>query len=221
MRCSRKTTSGFTLVEVMAAGVILGILTIGLTQVWAIAGERSLDSTIRQKAVFVLNGQMERLTALYGRTGFGAVVAVDTTGYGSPAAYPDTRAVFRMDTNGFMNSGLDAFVTDSLATFEAGGEALIYFDNQGGAGDRNFVWIDPDRNVLGRLSWSETVIPAPTGGPPSGTRLCFGFAGGIDGSNCREVALYLEFPFRLIGGAPTEGDTVRIMPLKTIVGRWR
>lgn len=205
----------------MSAGVILGILTLGLTQVWAIAGERSIDATVRQKAVFVLNGQMERLTALYGRTGYGAAVAVDTTGYGSPAAYPDTRAVYRLNANGFMDSTFGAFVTDVSATFQVGGEGLVLLDEQGGTGDRNYVWIDQDRNVLGRLSWAETTIPEPTGGPASGTRLCFDFAGGTGGANCREVALYLEYPFRLIRGTPVEGDPLRIVPLKTIVGRWR
>lgn len=203
----------------MAAGVILGVLTIGLTQVWAIAGERSLDATMRQKAVFVLNGQMERLNALYTLTGYGAAVAVDTTGYGSPAAYPDTRAVYRLNTNGFMGGLLGDFVTDIVATFELGGDGMVLLDDQGGAGDRNYVWIDQDRNLLGRLSWSEIVIPAPTGGPPSGTRLCFDFAGGAAGDNCREVALYLEYPFRLIGGAVVAQSEIDIMPLKTIVGR--
>ncbi|MBT4490192.1 MAG: prepilin-type N-terminal cleavage/methylation domain-containing protein, partial [Rhodospirillaceae bacterium] len=61
----RTREDGFTLVEVLAATVITSILVLGLANLWtAVAGE--VDGlTMRQKAIFVLNGQMERLTALY------------------------------------------------------------------------------------------------------------------------------------------------------------
>lgn len=228
MRCSRSSNAGFTLVEVMAAGVVLGILALGLSQMWAVAGERSIDTTTRQKAVFVLNGQMERLSALYSVTALGSVTANDTTGYGSPVDYPDARAIFRMNTNTFMESGVDAFVTDSLATFEASNEAFVFLDDQGGtAADRNYVWIDQDRRILGRLSWAESDIPGAANGGGGGggggslSGLCFDYAGGTGGDNCREITLILEFPFRLVNDVPTAGEALRIMPLKTIVGRWR
>lgn len=215
MRCCPDRQAGFTLIEVMAAGVILSVLVLGLTQLWAIAGERSLDGTLRQKAVFVLGGEMERLSALYNLTGFGATVAADTTGYGSPSGFPDTRAIFRTAANGFMATGGDAFVTDSLTAFEAGADALVLLHEQAGdAADRNFVWIDRDRGILGRLSWSQADLTANGGS-------CFDFAGGAGGSACRLITLLLEYPFRISGGAPAADGVTRIIPLKTIAGRWR
>jgi len=230
MRCCPEQNRGFTLIEVMAAGVILSVLVLGLTQVWAAVGERSIDTTIRQKAVFVLNGEMERLTALYNLTGFGAGVATDTNGYGAPAGYADDRAIYRMDTNGFMPTGADAFVTDSVATFDSTVESRVLFDdNTPDSTDRNYVWIDRQRGVMGRIGWSETDLPGAgngngngNGNGGTGSGLCFDYAGGTAGDNCREITLFLDYPFRLIGGVPTAtGDVTRILPLKTIVGRWR
>ncbi|WP_417518831.1 type IV pilus modification PilV family protein [Minwuia sp.] len=225
MRCCPDQIRGFTLIEVMAAGVILSVLVLGLTQVWAAVAERSIDTTVRQKAVFVLNGEMERLSALYNLTAFGDSVALDTNGYGAPAGFADDRAVYRTAANAFMPTGADAFVTDSVATFEAGPDALVLLDdNSPDSTDRAYVWIDRQRGILGRVSWSELDIPAgkPKGATAGGSGLCFDFAGGVDGANCREITLYLDYPFRLVGGTPTSSDdVVRILPLKTIVGRWR
>ena len=230
MRCSPDRQAGFTLIEVMAAGVILSVLVMGLTQLWAVAGERSLDSLLRQKAVFVLGGEMERLAALYNMTGFGATVANDTSGYGDPAAFPDSRAVFRTGVNAFMATAGDAFVTDSVATFEAGADALVLLDDDADdTADRNYVWVDRSRGVLGRLSWAQAEVTVTnTGAGPNGvtpdaslTGLCFDFGGGAGGANCREISLYLEYPFRLKSGVPTADPFTETLPLKTIVGRWR
>jgi len=218
MRCCPDRQAGFTLIEVMAAGVILSVLALGLTQIWAIAGERSIENTVRQKAVFVLGGEMERLTALYNLTRFGATVTADTDGYSSPASFPDTRAIFRPSANALMASGADAFVTANVAVFESGADALVLLDDDAdNTADRNYVWIDRERGILGLLSWSEIDV-VPVGG---GEALCFDFSGGAGGVACREISLYLEYPFRLKGGIPTAESFTEILPLKTIVGRWR
>lgn len=225
MRCSPDTrrNAGFTLIEVMAAGMILSVLALGLSNLWAVVGERSIDATLRQKAVLVLNGEMERLAALYNLTGFGASTAADTSGYGADAAFADDRVIYRASANSFMAGAGDAFVADR-ATFLAGPDALVLLeDATGDAADRNYVWIDRPRGILGRLSWAETDIDdADCSGGGAGSCLCYDWSGGAGGVACREIALYLEYPFRLTGTAVAEAaDRTEALPLKTIVGRWR
>lgn len=205
----------------MAAGVILSVLAIGLAHMWAAVGAQSIDLTIRQKAVLVLNGEMERLSSLYFFTGFGAVTATDTSGYDTPAGFVDDRVIYRDATNGFMATGGDAFVVDQ-ATFLAGADSLVLLqDAVGTSGDRNFIWIDRDRDIVGRLSWVEQNV-AKQKTCDGVNCLCFDWAGGPGGTECREVTLYLEFPFRMTATGPVEmGQPVLIMPLKTVVGRWR
>lgn len=71
---------GFTLIEVMTASVILSIFIVSLGTSWLVADRRADRLMNRQKAIFVLNGEMERLTTLYNLTTFGAAGAVTTTG---------------------------------------------------------------------------------------------------------------------------------------------
>ena len=213
--------AGFTLVEVMAAGVILSVLAVGLAHMWAAVGAQSIDLTVRQKAVFVLNGEMERLSSLYFFTGFGAVTVTDTSGYDTPTGFVDDRVIYRDATNSFMASGGDAFVVDQ-ATFLAGADSLVLLqDAVGTANDRNFVWIDRNREIVGRLSWvEETVAKQDTCNNKD--CFCFDWAGGTNGTDCREITLYLEFPFRMTPTGPeTMDQPLQIMPLKTVVGRWR
>lgn len=219
MQCCPDRARGFTLIEVMTAGVILSVLVLGLTEVWSVAGARSIDSTVRQKAVFVLNGEMERLSALYNLTGFGDAVVQDTTGYGLPAPYPEPRAVYRTDANNFMPPVTGLFVVNTAAAFLLGADAQVLLDGAAGSAERNYVWIDRDRGIMGRLSWSE--VDLPTGSQAGGASgLCLDYSGGTAGDNCREISLYLEYPFRLVGTVPTaDPDGTDIMPLKTIVGR--
>lgn len=213
--------AGFTLVEVMAAGVILSVLAVGLAHMWAAVGAQSIDLTVRQKAVFVLNGEMERLSSLYFFTGFGAVTATDTSAYDTPAGFVDSRVIYRNATNGFMATGGDAFVVDQ-ATFLAGADSLVLLqDVTGTANDRNFVWVDRDREIVGRLSWVEAAV-AKQKTCNNKDCFCFDWSGGAGGTGCREITLYLEFPFRMTATGPeTMDQPLQIIPLKTVVGRWR
>lgn len=213
--------AGFTLVEVMSAGVILSVLAMGLAHMWAAVGAQSVDLAVRQKAVLILNGEMERLTSLYFFTGFGAVTATDTSGYDTPTGFVDDRVIHRETTNAFMPTPADAFVVDA-ATFLAGADSLVLLDDDiGSADDRNYVWIDRPRNIIGRLSWVEADV-AKQKTCDGEDCLCFDWAGGVGGTECRELTLYLEFPFRMTAsGAEEMGQPIVIMPLKTVVGRWR
>ena len=56
---------GFTLIEVLAAGTILSVVALSLVKAWTVFDGLSFDLLLRQKAVFVLNGEMERAWATY------------------------------------------------------------------------------------------------------------------------------------------------------------
>ena len=57
--------SGMTLIEVMITIVLLSILVLGISGLWANVTGDFLALTTRQKAIFVLNGEMARLSALF------------------------------------------------------------------------------------------------------------------------------------------------------------
>ena len=57
---------GFTLVEVLAAGAVLSAVTLCAVRAWAVVDGLSFDLQLRQKAVFALNGEAERLAAARG-----------------------------------------------------------------------------------------------------------------------------------------------------------
>ena len=78
MRCSDrlkpaplKSQRGFTLIEVMTASLILSGLIVAIGSGWVVADRETSALITRQKAIFVADAEMERLTTLYGTTTFG------------------------------------------------------------------------------------------------------------------------------------------------------
>ncbi|MDP7054754.1 MAG: hypothetical protein QGI61_11365, partial [Alphaproteobacteria bacterium] len=67
---SAPTEVGMTLIEVLVGIVMTAILVLGLTGVWTTVGSEFLFLTVKQKTIFVLNGEMERLTSLFRYTDF-------------------------------------------------------------------------------------------------------------------------------------------------------
>jgi prepilin-type N-terminal cleavage/methylation domain-containing protein len=57
--------SGFTLIEVMVAMALVMVLMVGMNALWTQVASQFDDLVYRQKAIFRLNGEMERLVALY------------------------------------------------------------------------------------------------------------------------------------------------------------
>ncbi|MBT4490717.1 MAG: hypothetical protein HOC72_24475, partial [Rhodospirillaceae bacterium] len=146
----------------------------------------------------------------------------------SAAAYPDNRIIFRNDLPNYMpNGAADNFVVAAGGFAGAPGLPVLFDDNSGTDDDRNYVWIDKDRNVVGRLSWIETevVIDSCDGNgeySQSGSSPCYcpAWTGSGPGTRCREISVYLEYPFRWVSGAVVQQATrLEIIPLKTIVGR--
>jgi Tfp pilus assembly protein PilV len=75
--------AGMSLVEVMVAIFITAILVMGLSSLWTRVNDQFLYLTLRQKAIFVLNGEMERLTAMI-RYRDTAYLDIDINGDGDP-----------------------------------------------------------------------------------------------------------------------------------------
>lgn len=224
----RRDERGFTIVEVLAASALLSGLALCLVQGWAVLDRMSFEALLRQKAIFVLNGEMERAAALYTQTSFGASVTSSNAGY---TAYPGivgsgTRITYTT------TAAPVTFTVTTAAAFTAANAAdsLVWLYRYGGA-TQNFVWLDRSRGLLARLSWSACQVTDVTssscwvtGGkqPKSkGTATCYGYGGGSD--VCELITMFLEFPYVLTGSVPTPLGTITpgTLSLSTIVGRRR
>ena len=229
---------GFTLVEVMVAGTVLSIVAVGLVNAWTVMDRISFDTLLRQKAVFVLNAEMERLTVLFADTSFGegAVSRPETTGYPEMPNLSggSTRRVYATTS-----ASVDFEVTTATA-FAASDDSVWVVGS--GAAARNYVWLDRGRNLAARIGWTECGISATaaatcwdgkpaarTSSPVSGSSSaysCLAFSGGSkDGSSggdrCLLIQLALEYPFRVQGATvtPFNANSNRTLTLSTIVGR--
>lgn len=241
MHSIRKASQrGFTLIEAMAAGVVLSIITAGLMSTWTIAGTSVNDLVVREKAIWALNAQMERLVALYQFTEFGSTGIETSSGYGYSAGFSDERAIFGGNTDRSMAppgtfDDFKLFVGQANSIlelpnvfFDADGFPIAYFSSQLASERRNYVWVDRDRQIVGRLSWEEkkmAVFECDKSNQPGGSKacLCLGYADdATGGAFCREIALALEFPFRWDSTNNTVvpmPKTTEVISLRTIVGR--
>lgn len=217
---------GFTIIEVMAAGALLSALGLCLVSGTTVLDRLSYETLLRQKAVFVLNGEMERVAALYTKTSFGSSQTVSTTGYTA--------------VSGIINSGKRATYVSSQPQVTFAATTAASFTNastanstvwlyQTGNATQNYVWLDRDRSLLARLSWSSCDVTDQTsascwvtGGKQKtgkNTASCYGYGGGT--GVCDLITMFLDYPYTISGGAPTPLATVTAttMSLSTIVGR--
>jgi prepilin-type N-terminal cleavage/methylation domain-containing protein len=263
----RDDQAGMTLVEVMVAMVLVAILLVGMNALW-VTISREVDSLVlRQKAIFRLNGEMERLVGLYSSSNAMATAVVNNPGVadfstnvpanissyisttpnveyatsnqraqsahsGSRLIYPDpTLTPLDYVTNSAnLNGNFDEPAADSnktlMSTVGNGNmdEILsrIFFWNTGIAtptgSNRNLVWIDRSKKIVGQISWS--VVVYNTTGTPGGVGY---YPCTASGGPCRHITLYLDYPFRFesldsprneIDGLPVETIT-----LQTIVAQ--
>lgn len=230
VRLGARRQRGFTLIEVLVALVLTSILVLGLSGLWANVGHQFLFLTLKQKAVFVLNGEMERLSALYRFTNFGGEQVSYTV------AQPDYCSVAPNDRFIYPNAGgppvVDDIVTTSDIDFDCGENAcagrVLYFNGTLPADDRNYAWIDQDRDVTAELSWC---LQPPRGVAAAGYGSCSdGGAAGDDSvtpaviggeADCQELTVFLEFPFRYndVANPAADAGKTETLTLVTIVGR--
>ncbi len=199
-------SSGFTLIEVMVGMVLTGILMTGLVGLWEMVGDQFFRSTLRQKAVFVLHGHMERIAMLYRKTDFFEAtqntvhndldkIIHQTTGSNLSNAYV-SNLVVRETSNGNVEKYEDYFQ-----------QGQVLFMDQ--ATEENIIWLDWDKNITAKIHWQMTSIS-------DADTPCYS-------GDCYRLTLSLEYPFRFIpstnpaaGGMWAQTET---LTLQTIVGR--
>lgn len=203
--------SGFTLVEVMVAGVLLSVLALGLVNAWAVFDRLTFSNLLRQKAVFVLNGEMERLAAQYT---LGQFTPDQQTGY--PALSSLTGSTKRATYTAADNL---SFTTTSLAAFQAS-DTPVWLP--GGSPPTNWVWLDRPRNLVANLSWVSCPVTDKLGAA------CWGQGGKTGATSkcyrdvpCQLVTVVLTYPYRLAGSAATPLGATSTLTLSTIVGQRR
>jgi len=196
--------------------VVLSILVLGISGLWANVTGDFLALTTRQKAVFVLNGEMARLSALFrgyfGGTNYNFISSVTSGGYNDIG--PSSRDTFPPNPNTAIPVN-HIVVTAADGTFDCGNNScagnVLNIENAVAGQPRNYVWIDQARKIVGELSWrllNET-LPAS--------------AGNCSGEACRELTVYLRFPLRYINETtapePVEFGRVETLSLITLVGQ--
>ncbi len=206
---------GFMLIDIMSAGVVLSIFIVGIGAFWVTADRQVSDLVLRQKAVLVANGELERLSVIYNYTSFGFAGPVTTTGY-EASAFPTTRLIYPTTLSPAYTTGGDNYVTTSSGAF-SGGRPRVWVNSQLLISlNRSYVWLSRDQNVMARLSWVSTDIsPDPC---TTGSCVCRNFLG-IGTGSCRRISLFVEYPYRLVSGAPVAGSRIDSVTLSTIVGR--
>ena len=174
---------GFTLIEVLIGTVLIAILVLGLSGLWTTVNNQFLFLTLKQKAIFVLNGEMERLAALYRLTDFqndGSNFHVVTYNDGSdgddfadaskhPLGAVNERLVYNDRPQGF--GTLQNIVTTTEGEFncpintdsntvqfnaDCAGRVLVDENTNSINDDRNYVWIDQHRRALREVQFAPT-----------------------------------------------------------------
>jgi prepilin-type N-terminal cleavage/methylation domain-containing protein len=215
-----KSQRGFSLIEVMTASLILSGLIIAIGSGWVVADRETSSLITRQKAIFVADMEMERLTTLYGTTSFGFSGPSTTTGYTETAAFPSTRLIYPSDLSSYLSSSQDYTINAATYFTNANSDFQVWIDsNIVSSLSRAYVWVDYDHNIAGRISWTTSTI-SPSACTVGGDSCpCLNFFGlGLAGS-CRKLVFYLEYPYRVVSGSPVADSNLQTITLSTIVGR--
>lgn len=220
MRCSDRLRGqrGFSLMEVMTAALILSALVVSIASGWVVADRETANLITRQKAIFVADAEMERLTTLYGTTAFGALGPVSTTGYTETAAFPSTRLIYPAGLSPYLTGSADYTVNAVNYFTNAGSDFQVWVNtNLVSSLSRAYVWVDYDHNIIGRISWTTSNISAS---PCTGLDTCSCLdPTGLLAGNCQKLVFYLEYPYRLVSGNPVAASPLQTITLSTIVGR--
>jgi prepilin-type N-terminal cleavage/methylation domain-containing protein len=190
MQLSSRKSSGFTMIEVMIGMVLTGILSIGMIGLWAMVGDQFFRNTLRQKAVFVLRGYTDKLSAAYR---FNTLAGTTTTSLNSLNLGLVLGPILTDNvTKGVKKGGtLDRNNGPTSGAFNEGD--ILYMNSTihpvTTPDTTNFVWLDYDNDVTARLTWSFTTI----GGQ---NPICY------DVSNtCNMLEVTLEYPYRFQSGS--------------------
>ncbi|CAK0744797.1 conserved hypothetical protein [Gammaproteobacteria bacterium] len=209
---------GMTLVEVMVAIVLSSILALSLSGTWAMVSNEFFRLTLRQKAIFVLNGEMERLVAAF------RYKNSDTSSATNWLIQDSTGSSFYIYNSLTTDANIRNIVTTIAMNDPSFADSNISTYNNASQ-EYNVLWLDRDREITATLKWdiSETVGLI---NDSITNNDCFWTNGNgpndsaINPNHCRLLKVYLKYPFRYQTTNPiseTMGPTDEIS-LQTIVG---
>lgn len=218
---ARDRQRGFSLLEVMFASTILSIFILGIGSFWYQASSRASELVLKQKAIFVLSGELERISALYVYTSFPADLVngpVTTTGYTDGLASISTSRLIYPSNVGSFGGG--NYVTSTYATFSGNEFYVLLKTNLFSSLNRTYIWIDKSRNIVGRISWTTTSISVASCVQLLDCSCHRSDNLALTGGVCNRLDAYLEYPYRIdSSGNITAPATLETLSLKTIVGR--
>ena len=202
---------GFTIVEVVISLALVATLVLALQESWSIVNNLFFQLELRQKAYFILNNEMERLSILSREERLGdqsqELKTINKNG--------KIREIYDLEITRptFVLSDGNEFIKDINA--EAG--KIFYLDDF--EYDKNIVWLDKLNDIVGVLTFTRTNLDgiAISNSPdtdPKGNTPCYA-------DFCKQVEVFFEFPYRLKNGSILEklpNIEVTEVNLKSIVG---
>ncbi|MCP5142034.1 MAG: hypothetical protein H6980_06765 [Gammaproteobacteria bacterium] len=201
---------GITQIEVLIGIVLTATLVIGLVGLWSLVDEQFQRLQWRQKAVFELNAQTERLAALYRHTNF-----LGEAGRHADGGVTVGRWIYREDpspSEGTVSGLVVAENHDADVDANSFGERqILHMDYPGpptASSHTNTIWLDRDNLVTAELAWEIAEIDVP---PPACWR-----------NSCYFMTVSLSFPYRLVAGTAAmvaEFGEIETLQVRTMVAR--
>lgn len=230
--------TGMTLIEVMVGFTLVATLMVGMNMMWSQINLQADRQILKQKAIFRLHGEMERLDRLYA-AGTLATSGTCTSDCVSSGGYLDHSDLT------LTNDGAYLEVPDSRWVYDSGGAAPYAVQGEtvdpegtatelsklndiyrkihvvgAGASTRNYVWLDRRRNILGRLSWHLYINDSGSGALSQ--KKC-----STSSQYCALLTLFIDYPLRatldgsdvITGATEISEQPVESLTLQTIVGQ--
>ncbi len=175
-RPATRRQSGFTLIEVMVAFALTMVLMIGMSALWTVVAAQFDSLVYRQKAIFRLNGEMERLVGLYNYSSSVAgpppVTITDPTIQTPPldigVDYTQNNPAYTEAISAYAGSFLSTTPTNSYPNGQAANRRVYNIGkNTPGAPTTALSYV-LDAGVAADLTTFETLV-SPDGGLPNGT----------------------------------------------------
>lgn len=202
---------------------LISMLVLGLSATWVTVDDHFYRLDLRQRAIFLANNEMERLSTLGRYTDFFTA---------SEASYQDdagARWIYRgtpQVTTGMVSpsppnlvvtvNALGAATKTPVDTFTERQILFLDTDALNNANtELNVLWLDYDNNVTARLEWEIMVDSATADGRSHDM-------GGCLGDSCHVIEVRVSYPYRFVDGVDPAEDSmggVETIALRTIVGR--
>ncbi|QWR77230.1 type II secretion system protein [Candidatus Magnetomonas plexicatena] len=194
--------SGFTLVEIVVAMFIAGVLCAATVKLWDVTGLLYFHSSLKQKAIFALNSQTERLTSLYRWCDLYSHITHSSDNISYRSGYVTT-------------CNYDFFKTNA-ADFTQWED--VYYDS---GNDYDAVYVDKNRNVVGKLYWTQQSVYdcgmcSTNGGTCSGSGDDFGTYSGFKTSEAVCLTINLDYPYRWDNNTLSIKEDSAMLPHRTI-----